>query len=360
MRSSTGKYYIALDQIRALAAFLVFIWHFLHVNNLHKTEIPIFPLSVITEGHVGVALFMCLSGYLFAKLLEGKSINYSAFVYNRALRLLPLLLLVIAVVGLERYLSGADMVSYVKRIAAGIIMPSLPNGGWSITVEFHFYLVFPLLLILSRKWEYALLLGVLVAVVVRTFFYIELGQAQSFAYWTILGRIDQFVLGIVAYQFRSLLAGRHVLFVILSIMFLVFYRWFEVRGGFYSMPSYPSPSPIWIFIPTIEAIFFSSLIAWYDNSFKHGDGRIAKAAALIGACSYSIYLLHVFFVFRIAYYINQHLVVLANVYIAILFGVLSFLLIVPLSYASYRFIELPFLRYRTRYVGGEMNPKRRA
>src|SRR5271169_6463136 len=101
MRSSSGTHFIALDHVRALAAFMVFAWHFTH--GLGGYPIPfdyvpaLFPFSLLDEGHTGVALFMTLSGYLFAKLLDGKSINYLAFLWNRVLRLFPLLLVVILI-----------------------------------------------------------------------------------------------------------------------------------------------------------------------------------------------------------------------------------------------------------------------
>ncbi len=94
MKSSSGKYFIGLDHVRAVAAFIVFTWHFIHVNNGQLAPPPTFPLSLLTEGHTGVALFMVLSGYLFAKLLDGKNIVYTSFFWNRFLRLAPLLLIV--------------------------------------------------------------------------------------------------------------------------------------------------------------------------------------------------------------------------------------------------------------------------
>jgi peptidoglycan/LPS O-acetylase OafA/YrhL len=86
VRSSSGEHYVALDHIRALAMFLVFSWHFLGRDrlNIHPA---LFPLGLIDQGHVGVALFMTLSGYLFAKLLDGKDINYLAFLRARFMRL---------------------------------------------------------------------------------------------------------------------------------------------------------------------------------------------------------------------------------------------------------------------------------
>lgn len=100
-----------LDQIRALAAFLVFTWHFTHAGKGHPVPFdvtPAFPFAALfDEGHVGVALFMCLSGYLFARLLDGRTINYLSFLAARLVRLLPLLLFVMAVtVAIAAYRTG--------------------------------------------------------------------------------------------------------------------------------------------------------------------------------------------------------------------------------------------------------------
>src|SRR5258708_27812747 len=95
MRSSSGAHFIALDHVRAVAIFMVFAWHFTHARNGYPVPfdyVPaLFPFSVLDEGHTGVALFMALSGYLFAKLLVGKSIDYRRFLCDRSLRPLPLL-----------------------------------------------------------------------------------------------------------------------------------------------------------------------------------------------------------------------------------------------------------------------------
>lgn len=336
--------------MRAVAAFIVFTWHFNHINNGHLAPPPIFPLSILTEGHTGVALFMVLSGYLFAKLLDGKNIVYTSFIWNRFLRLAPLLLVVIFYVGFQKYLAGSNMFGYAKSIVAGISKPSLPNGGWSITAEFHFYLMLPILLFITNKWKYSLLLVLLVAVITRTILHQELGQIQTLSYWTIIGRVDQFVFGILAYQFRKNVSGRHLLILCALIMFATFYWYFDSQGGFYRSPSYPSPSSIWIYMPTIEGLVYALVIAWYDNSFEHSTGRVSRFIALVGTYSYSIYLLHFFVVSRLSNAINNNIVDLSNIHLAMLFSFFSFLLMVPIGYISYRFIESPFLRFRTRYI----------
>ena len=112
---------------------------------------------------------MTLSGYLFAKLLDGKNINFFSFLWNRCLRLAPLMLFVLVVVGIQIYLHGQSIYFYCSQILAGIVMPTLPNGGWSVAIEFHFYLLLPFLLYIARKSKYSLGIAVCFAILLRLF-----------------------------------------------------------------------------------------------------------------------------------------------------------------------------------------------
>ena len=349
MKSSSGKYFIGLDHIRALAAFMVFTWHFVNTGDWQHT-LPAFPLSLLSEGHTGVALFMTLSGYLFAKLLDGKDIRYASFFWNRFLRLAPLLFTVIILVGIKKYLYGEDLFIYVERIVSGIVKPTLPNGGWSITAEVHFYLLLPILLFLIKRWKFSLIFVLIVAIFIRVVIYHEVGQIQTLSYSTIVGRVDQFLLGIMAYQFRQYISGRHFLVIGVLLLFAAFYRYFDSLGGYLALGSFPSRSAIWIYIPTFEGMAYALAIAWYDNSFQHSTGKISRFVALIGTYSYSIYLLHYFVVFQIFKAINNYVIDLSNIYTAMLFSFLCFFVMVPFGYLSFRFIESPFLKFRTRYV----------
>jgi peptidoglycan/LPS O-acetylase OafA/YrhL len=353
LKSSSGKYYVALDHVRALAIFLVFSWHFINLSygaTAYKSPVPVFPLSIVMEGQTGVAIFMALSGYLFAKLLDGKRIDYKSFIWNRCIRLLPLLILVIVLVGIERLTNGMSLPTYLKTIFDGLVFPSLPHGGWSITVEFHFYLLLPLILWAARKSRYALPLMLTMAILLRTFLYYRYSEIQSLAYFTIIGRIDQFLMGILACQFRHKFAGRHLPVALIAILFAVFYYEFDCSGGFYNNPGYPSINPLWIFMPTIEGMAYAAMIAWYDSSFNHSTGRISRFIASIGTYSYSIYLLHLFFIFKFFEVINQYVYLPNNVYMGMLFSLISFLAMIPIGYISHRFVELPFSKFRVKYI----------
>ena len=363
MKSSSGKYYIALDHIRAIAIFTVFTWHFINVNYAHNgyvTPVPILPLSLLSEGHTGVAVFMTLSGYLFAKLLDGKQINYTSFIWNRFIRIAPLFFVVISFIVIRDYLRGADVLIYIQNFVldflfywssfyAGALTPAIPNGGWAIAVEWHFYLLLPFLLLLSKRSRYSLFLILLFAVLLRIFLHSKLDQIQTISYFTLVGRIDQFLLGIIAYRFRKHFTRTTIPVAFIAFIFAFSYWQFDLQGGFYHNPSYPSPSPIWIYMPTIEGVTYASLIAWYDNSFTHSKGPLSRFIASIGTYSYSIYLLHFFAYEQLAKAINNY-IDLSNIYIALLLSPIAFLPMIPIGYLGYRLIELPFLKFRTSYI----------
>lgn len=354
MRSSSGTHFIALDHVRAFAAFMVFTWHFTHGTNGYPVPfdyVPsLFPFSLLDEGHTGVALFMTLSGYLFAKLLDGKTIDYKAFLWNRALRIFPLLGFVILVAGIKQLFKGESLYHYAYSIARGVLFPSLPNGGWAITVECHYYIILPLFLWMLRKSKLLPVSVVAAAIALRLLIYHEKGEIQSLAFWTIVGRIDQFALGMLVCQVRTYFTRRHVLVLGTFTAFAILYWYFDSRGGFYQYPSYPSPSPLWILLPTIEGVTYAIGIAWYDNSFSLSNTGVSKFIGWIGEFSYSIYLLHFFVVVHAARFVNVHVMDISNFYTACLWSVICFVFMMPAWYLSFRFIETPLLKRRKRYA----------
>ncbi|WP_226467287.1 acyltransferase family protein [Luteimonas panaciterrae] len=364
MRSSSGEHFVALDHVRALAAFIVFCGHFLHGQGFGPTPVPgtpirldytpnVFPLAILDEGHTGVALFMTLSGYLFARLLEGRRISYSLFLWNRALRLLPLLLLVVVGIGAYHYLANDNFAIYLQMVKWGWLLPTLPNGGWSITVEMHFYILLPLLLVLARRSPWWLLVLTAAAIALRAFIFWKTGKVQATAYLTLIGHIDHFLLGMLACYGRNWLRGRHWLAVGVALAIMLLYWKFDQDGGFsgsYYGYSKPWVQAAWIYLFTFEGIAYSILIAYYDATFQPKAEGVSGVAARIGAYSYSIYLLHFFLVFKMASFVDGHIMQLSGrFYLACLWAVVCFLAMYPIGYLSYRLVEAPFLRRRRPY-----------
>lgn len=347
MRSSDGQHFAKMDHVRALAAFMVFCWHFGHGGGFLPFDyVPPFPLSMFEEGHAGVGLFMTLSGYLFSKIIRDRQIHFLSFVYNRALRLGPLLILVLSI----NLITGGTI---IKNVIAGFIVPVWPNGGWSIAVEGHFYLILPFMLAMARRFGLIYVLAaILVFILVRGIYFEHFGTVQRFAYYTIFGRIDQFILGIVAermFRERGLPPVAMWLTAATVLAYLVYMHGFNMLGGYSCMPSDPSTSPLWIVHPTFEGLGCTAIILLYDKSRFTLPKAMDRALSLVGELSYSLYLLHFFFFVQAAGFAAQF-VDMSNYAVNLGVSLLAFVAFLPVCWLSNRFIERPFMRLRVKYL----------
>ncbi len=357
MKSTSGQHFLVLDQLRGLAAYLVVMWHFLHSASGLAAPVPYDGaplLAVIDEGHTGVALFMTLSGYLFARLCEGRRIHYGAFLANRALRLFPLLFTVFAMIAVMAMLLFGTLGGLPAALFRGFVFPTWPHGGWSIAVELQFYVMLPLLLLANRRWAGFMALSVAAMIALRTGIWAANGTVQSGAYWTIIGRFDQFAMGILAWTYRERLAAYARYLPAIALAFCAFYWWFDWMGGFrdFAGAGYPNRSPIWIVLPTIEGAAYGAIIGMCDRRFPAGlplPRAIGTLLARAGTYSFSIYLLHFFAVDRLAMAIHRQIDI-SNFYAALPFGTLFFLLMIGVGRISYRCIEEPFLKFRMPYL----------
>ena len=352
MRSTEGLYFSRLDHVRAVAAYLVFVWHFLHLTPhfpVPYASDPIFPFALFDEGHTGVSLFMTLSGYLFTKLVGDHAIDFRCFLWSRAMRLGPLLVVCIVAWVVVGWLTSAPIP--LSDIVGGVLFPTWPRGTWSITIELHFYLLFPLLLFLFRKQGPFVLLAVVAgAMLIRYDWWRSFGEAQHIAYWTIVGRIDQFVFGML---FALIAVRRSVLRIVTGMSlaaFLVLWTEFDRMGGFHNYTGAPSTSPLWIFIPTAEAITYGSLIAFYDGASFRMPGWLDRTLAKVGEWSYSIYLLHFFPAVFLRNLFWEYDGASNNFFIALIVANLAFLAFLPVARFSYNNFEKRFLVYRRPYL----------
>lgn len=144
-----------LDGLRGVAVLMVVVQHTLGA-------IP------VDLGFYGVSLFFALSGYLITSLLLDEraatgAVSLRAFYLRRAGRLVPALVLIVVVMDAlfviagdhEPLLGSLTVLTYTTNYAQ-IIDPSLVVGfgpTWSLAVEEHFYLLWPLLLLwMARRF----------------------------------------------------------------------------------------------------------------------------------------------------------------------------------------------------------------
>jgi peptidoglycan/LPS O-acetylase OafA/YrhL len=150
---STARHIPSLDGIRAGSFLIVFGSH---------------AVSGLIPGQLGVTVFFFLSGFLITTLMRAEyernhAVNLGHFWLRRMLRILPPLYLVVlgsAALALAVYPPGTV---YRPALAAQLLfyanysdgLESVPGTAvvWSLAVEEHFYLLFPLLYVAMQRWR---------------------------------------------------------------------------------------------------------------------------------------------------------------------------------------------------------------
>jgi peptidoglycan/LPS O-acetylase OafA/YrhL len=158
------RYIPELDGIRAIAILMVMLMHVLTPDDQSRGALehvaPRASTLLIGHGWLGVDLFFVLSGFLITGILLDTRTSpryFENFYGRRALRILPLYFLCIAVMaccypgrGPYFLLSLAFLANLASLVGAGV-----PHGAavfWSLAVEEHFYLMWPWLVrLLSRR-----------------------------------------------------------------------------------------------------------------------------------------------------------------------------------------------------------------
>ena len=201
----------SLDGIRGIAVLLVVVTH---------------SGFEFASGALGVNVFFFLSGFLITTLMRREharhgSINFRNFYIRRALRIFPPMYLLLAVavalsargwlaprvevdVAVAQFL---HLTNYVY-ITGSQVAPGT-EIMWSLSVEEHFYLVFPLVFTviigMAERRRAAILIGLCVAVLVwRTAVVgFDLMGGESWAYEATDTRLDSILWGCVLALFAN-------------------------------------------------------------------------------------------------------------------------------------------------------------
>ncbi len=194
-----------LDGMRALAVAIVFVSHA--------------GLGKIVPGGLGVSLFFFLSGYLITSLMRDEfqktgAVSIWNFYIRRSLRILPPMWISMA---LALILSAAGLLSTnITSIGVAAQLVFLTNysdlwGGqfgapgiplWSLAVEEHFYLVFPLIYVVflrklgARQAALACAVGCLAFLAFRAIEYNATNDVEIMKYRSHL-RMDSILYGCI-------------------------------------------------------------------------------------------------------------------------------------------------------------------
>ena len=367
MRSTNITYIPALDQLRGYAALLIVFYHGLHTisykllyneafkpDNWPKSN-WVFDAAVF-EGHTAVAMFMVLSGFIFTIGSFEKKINYKNFIRNRFLRTYPLFL-VILILGMIAAPQNITVSALMKTIffmsnASGAFHSGAFTAMfWTVAIEWQFYLVFPLLLWLAKiKKGTLLILLIGLFVILRALMVANGSSPRDLSYWTIWGRMDEFLFGMISGIIYIKVHQKSVFYDLLAILFLITINIYLYALNIYG--GWPSDDGWKILTPTIEGFLWGGFILGFLSFAERIPKYIGIVFCQIGKISYSVYLLH-FIV--LAYVIKWNWFIHiseSNVYLNALATTVLVVLPITLcvSAVSYKIIEEPFLKKRSLYT----------
>jgi peptidoglycan/LPS O-acetylase OafA/YrhL len=364
VQSPNQPYVAGVDHLRALAAGLILAYHGFQIFSAQfvfggpfaveqwvRTTNPL--AALLVEGHTAVALFMVLSGFIFTRAALGQTIRYGAFIRNRLLRIYPLFALLLATAVYARPDAFAPG-PFLQTLLLGANLPGRLEIGpftamfWAIAVECQFYLLFPFLLAFLQRSGWRWLGGALVlCLLLRAAAVLEGAHARDLSYITLVGRLDQFLLGMaLARSMREHARWwRPWTLPAAAIALLATIAVFHRLGG------WPALSAWKILWPPIEGAAWAGFIGGYLTVADRLPPLLSRALAAIGTASYSIYLLHFVVIAQLAAHRwtwqptgNGYLDALATT------AAVAAPIVLAVSAVTYQVVERPFLQLRGPYL----------
>lgn len=318
-----------------------------------QTKNPLWVL--VEEGHSAVGFFIVLSGFLFSVSALDKDVVYSAFLRNRILRIFPLFVLIlvagsVAEPGAYSFLGILQTVFMQANFQGGAHGGAFTGMFWAVAVEFQLYLIFPFLHRFIERYGARWALACIALCLALRLLAAGVGSsnAREISYYHVLGRLDQFLIGMLAARVFRQLETRKLPWGLLSLAATGLVL--AVLTGFNQLGGYPNPALWKVLWPIAEALAWAPLLLVYTCFAERLPRWLGTPLAGIGAISYSIYLLHnacIIGMPRLWYPqlspdLNSHALLYT------LYAVLPVL--IALSALSYYVVERPFLALRVSYL----------
>lgn len=298
------KYRHDLDLLKGLAIIAVVLYH----------------AGWCKSGYLGVDVFFIINGYLVVPKVMNEIVSgqfrYFSFLEKKLFRLLPLVLLVSAFALVIGYM---DMLPFDYRflseevvassIFANNILQSITTQNywaaiyhkvmmhtWFIGVLFQFYIIFPLLMIVFRKWMKSTLV---ILTVLSLLLYLSPIDTIADKYYLLHYRFFELTIGgliaLKTYRGSSLLSYASFLGILLMIFLGAFTIGerampYNLVGGTNTIRESFLPRELIL----ILTVLFTTLFIWVDGQKTHisSVAQNSKVLAPLGRMSLSIFLWH--------------------------------------------------------------------
>ncbi len=359
--ASRRFYQPELDGLRFYAFLGVFVCHTLPLEasfyrGLHL-PMPWLWGATAKAGAAGVDLFFALSAFLITSLLlrereETGDISLKLFYLRRILRIWPLYFLVIGLgIVLSHTVSNQHLQWYY---VAGYLLfagnwvhavfgrpESIAFPLWTVSIEEQFYLVWPLMVktLERRGLIISSILIFLLATLCRIAFVLA-GVSGGYIYYGSTARCDSIALGILIALFADrlpkLTATARLLLVSGGLVgWIVASAWLTDQPGPISMRE----------VPGRLIIALAAGVMLYGCLYSRSKLLTGPWVVQLGKVSYGLYLLHLtgLLLAKSILHPVSGAALLAT-------KAVGFVLTLLLAFASYRWVESPFLRMKDRFA----------
>lgn len=321
-----------LTSIRFFAAFAVVLFHSGASFAAGSPHVPTFLKTLLLNGYCGVTFFFVLSGFILHFTHRGRvktGAQIRKFAIARFARLYPVYLLAVLAMLPFTVASGwVDMPQFfllhwwVPNGALGWTDWNMPS--WTLSVEFFFYLWFPLVSRAAERMSTACLAGAILGLLCFDFVTASSSvidnRVVAFAWmtWTPIPllRLPEFVIGICAAE------------IIQRGQRMPIPAWAPAVALVAGL-SLSNSSRIAAFATAMAALLITAIVS--DRGSRFASLLSARWLVILGGASYSLYLLQQPVHFAVAKWLGEDKILLA----------VQYPILIIASLAVFRFYEEP-------------------
>lgn len=328
--------FYSLDLLRGMTGMSVAIFHYIFF--FYDSKLFEF-LSFIS-----VEIFFVLSGFVLSnqlKIIAENKKNLKIFYYRRFLRTIPLYLISLLAFAFIANKFNLEILKYFL-----FLQKIIPNNfdsefffvSWSLAIEEHFYLIFPLIIIFFKN--ISILKKTIVFIIIFTLLkllMINVIDGEFLRTATYL-RLDAIAIGfLLSFYAEKIFKKKNIFFFLFVFLFIsliiMFYIYQNLNNDYLNYI-------VFIFIINSQMLSCIILTIFLKCNYLIYNSNVKNIMFNFGNLTYSMYLFH----FLLIILIN-------NFFITI--GTLSFvsyiLMVFAVSYLTYKYFEKPILMLRPKY-----------
>ncbi|SMC61363.1 acyltransferase family protein [Moheibacter sediminis] len=305
-------FFPALTGFRAIAAWMIFVYHFFPFKNESLPQI----YKILADGfHIGVDMFFVLSGFLITyRYYEKINIDFNQYMLNRFARIYPMFFIITTLVYINTLFIRQDIpdnlstelflnYTLTKTIFFDYHLTGVKQA-WTLTLEEMFYVIAPFLFILIKKntmWLIIILSVIVFGGTVLHENFKNIGGTGGFLHQNIFLYFIEFFAGVtLALMLRKFKTNTKLFFTtfgsVMILFFLLTHRYLDRLELDDSLESFIKM--IFLTLFGIMPLFWGLI----NEKNRIKDILSTKLFVLLGKSSYIFYLIHKGF---IANYIKE-------------------------------------------------------